>query len=406
MRALSEPVILSVSGPDRPGILAELAGILARGGIDLVDIEQATLQNFLALSFLIDLGGDPVAAQVVLRDFLSAASRLGLATDTRFPSQEEIRSLKEQDLWALTVLGSAESASIVAAVAEVTSRHGANIVSIRRLAEEDLRAAEFLLDAARVADVPALRRDLFSTCEAAGADVGLAPEDVHRKSKRMVIFDADSTLVAGEVIDELARAAGSAERVADITRRAMEGELDFAASLTERVATLAGLETSELERIAEALPLTPGADAAIAALKRLGYKVGVISGGFTFFTDHLKERLGLDYAFGNELEIEGGRLTGRVVPPILDAAAKAQHVKLIASLERVPLSQVVAVGDGANDIPMLTIAGLGVAFRGKEATRRAADGSIHRNDFEALLYLLGISHRDLKRFQNRGAPTA
>ena len=237
-----------------------------------------------------------------------------------------------------------------------------------------------------------------------GLDVGIAPEDVHRKSKRVVVMDADSTLVAGEVIDELARRAGVVDKVAAITRRAMEGELDFAAALTERVSLLAGLTRADLQAVIESMVLTPGAADTIAVLKALGFKVGVISGGFTFFTEHLRETLGLDYAFGNVLEMDGDRLTGRVVPPIIDAQGKAERVRQIARELGVPLSQVVTVGDGANDIPMLETAGLGVAFRAKEAARRAARGSIQRNDMKALLYLLGISGRDLKKLVHTTPP--
>ncbi len=404
MREVHEPLILSVSGPDRPGILAELAGILARGQIDLVDVEQATLQNFLALSLLVDLGNRPERAQVILREFLPAAARMGLNAEVRAISHPELRILKEQDLWAVTLIGEAAIAHMVTTVAAATARHNANIVTIRRLAEQDISAAELIVDVSRTAYVDSFRRDLLSACEAVGMDVGVAPEDVHRKSKRVVVMDADSTLVAGEVIDELARRAGVVEKVAAITRRAMEGELDFTAALTERVALLAGLGRADLQAVIDSMRLTPGAAETIAVLKALGFKVGVISGGFTFFTDHLRTTLGLDYAFGNVLEMEGDRLTGRVVPPVIDAQGKAERVRQIARELGVPLSQVVTVGDGANDIPMLETAGLGIAFRAKEAARRAARGTIQRNDMKALLYLLGISQRDVRRVARRDPP--
>ncbi len=404
MREIDEPLILSVSGPDRPGILAELAGILARGSIDLVDVEQATLQNFLALSFLVDLGNRPERAQVLLREFLPAATRLGLTTEVRSISHPELRMLKEQDLWAVTLLGEAEIAHMVTTVAAAIARHNANIVTIRRLAEEDIRAAELIVDVSRTAYVDAFRRDLLSACEAVGMDVGIAPENVHRKSKRVVVMDADSTLVAGEVIDELARRAGVVDRVAAITRRAMEGELDFAGALVERVSLLKGLTRADLDAVTASMQLTPGAAETITVLKALGFKVGVISGGFTFFTEHLRASLGLDYAFGNVLEMDGDTVTGRVIPPIIDAAGKADRVRQIAAETGVPLSQVVTVGDGANDIPMLETAGLGIAFRAKEAARRAARGSIHRNDMQALLYLLGISQRDVNRLMRKNEP--
>ncbi|MBK8232278.1 MAG: phosphoserine phosphatase SerB [Candidatus Eisenbacteria bacterium] len=402
MRDVIEPLILSVSGRDRPGVLATLAAVLAEEEIELVDIEQATLQEFLALSFLVDLNGRPGQARAVLSRFFPAATALGLAVEARPVSPEELRSLKEQDLWALTLLGATATAEVVATIAGVTSRHQCNIMSVRRLAEDDIRAAEFILDASRCTAVDAMRRDLFVEAERVGVDVGLSRASVYRQSKRIVVLDADSTLVAGEVIDELALLAGVADRVKEITRRAMEGKLDFAAALRERVALLRGLPVERLREVEERLPLTPGAEEMIAALRALGYKVGVISGGFTFFTDSLKRRLKLDYAFANELEIEDGRLTGHVVPPIVDAEGKAERLRSIAQWERVPLSQVVGVGDGANDIPMLQTAGLGVAFRAKEAAKRAADGAIHQESLLGLLYLLGVSQADLRDLAAKG----
>lgn len=395
MFQLEEPLILSVSGRDRPGVLATLAGVLATIDAELVDIEQATLQDFLALSFLVDLKGNPESAHRILQHFFPAAAKLGLTVEARSLSTDELRELKATSLWALTILASRSTAAVVAAVAEVTSRHHANIVSIRRLAQADIRAAEFIVDTSRVSDLSALRRDLVLRAGEAGIDVSLARESVYRQSKRAVVLDADSTLISGEIIDEVARLAGVVEEVSAITARAMAGELDFAQSLTDRVALLEGVEVSRLLDVAKAVPLTPGAREMVSILKRLGFKVGVISGGFTFFTNYLKELLGLDYAYGNTLEVREGRLTGRVVPPILDAQGKADKVREIARLEGLPLSQIVGVGDGANDIPMLQTVGLGVAFCAKEVTRLAADGAIHQNDLAGLLYLLGVSQRDL-----------
>lgn len=405
MREIHEPLILSVTGPDRPGVLAALAQVLADEGVDLVDIEQATLQNFLALSFLVDLGGHPARAHAVLTRFSPTAQAMGLTVEAKPVSPGELFTLKEHDLWALTLLGERSSAAMVAAVADVTGRHGANIVSIRRLAEEDLRAAELIVDARLVRDVEAMRRDLLRAGERSGADVALARENVHRKNKRVVVMDADSTLVAGEVIDELARRAGVQPQVAAITRRAMEGELDFAAALRERVALLRGLTAADLELVASSMPLTPGAEETVLALRALGLKVAVISGGFSFFVDRLQERLGLDYAFSNQLEVRDGVVTGQVLAPILDAAGKAERLREIARREAVPLTQVVGVGDGANDIPMLQAAGLGVAFRAKEATRQAAHGAIQTNNLRALLTLLGVTQRDLRALTRDGGAT-
>ncbi len=390
-----EPLILSVSGPDRPGILAALSRVLSNGGIEIIDIEQATLQDFLALSFLVDLSSDKSAASTIVQQFFPTARRLGLAVESRVVSREELRDLKSHDLWVLTLLGQDRIAPEVAVVSAVTEKHQANIVSIRRLAETGLRAAEFILDAGRVPNLDAFRHQLIQEAESVGVDVALARGSIYRQNRRIVVLDGDSTLIAGEVIDELAKVAGAAQVVSEITERAMQGELDFEASLRERVSHLRGLTVEQLEEVAERIPLTPGAEDMVKALHGLGLKVGVISGGFTFFTEHLRERLDLDYAIGNVLEIENGRLTGNVLPPIVDAEAKASHVREIAKNENVSLTQVVTVGDGANDIPMLQAAGLGVAFRAKEVTRKQADAAIHRNSLHGLLYLLGVSDSDL-----------
>lgn len=399
MRILREPFILSVSGRDRKGILAALASALADAGIEIVDIEQATLQDFLALSFLVDLDRDPERASRLLRDVIPKASELGLAVDVRGLDSDQVRTLKETDHLVLTLISERPSSRLVAALGAAAARHGANIVSIRRLAEEDLRAGEYVLDISGVSDLDAMKADILRTAEGLDADAGLAREDVYRKSKRIVVFDMDSTLVAGELIDILAERKGVADAVRSITRKAMDGDIDFEESLRHRVAMLAGLPESVLHEIAAALPLTPGAEEVIRVLKRLGYKLGVLSGGFTVFAAALQERLGIDYAFANTVEIHDGALTGKLVGPIVDGPGKARLLAEIASREGVRPDQVVGVGDGANDIPMLQAAGLGIAFRAKEGTRRRADAAIGRNDFMGLLYLLGVSGRDLKRMR-------
>lgn len=393
--SLLEPVILSVSGRDRSGVLAALTRVLEENSIRLVDIEQATLQDFLALSFLVDLENDPAKSRAILQRFLSEAATLGLSCEVRSLSAEELSELKAASLWALTLIAPEPTARTVSAVAATAARHQANIVSIRRLAEHDIRAAEFLVDITRVRDLDSFRRELLQEAGRVGVDIALAPEAVYRQSKRVVVMDGDSTLLAGEIIDELAIVAGVGDEVRAITERAMAGEMDFREALEARVSLLRGLTVAQLEEVARAVPLTPGAEETVRALKALGFKVGVISGGFMFFLERLRDQLGLDYVFGNRLEMEDGRVTGRVLPPILDGEGKAQRLREIAALEGVPLTQVVGIGDGANDIPMLQAAGLGVAFRAKESTRREAHGAIHQNSLHGILYLLGVSQRSL-----------
>ena len=400
MRALTEPFILSVSGRDRPGILSEIAASLDTADIEIVDIEQATLQDFLALSFLLDLDNDPERSRRLLGDVIPLATGLGLAVDVRRLDADQVRLLKETDHAVLTLVSERPSAKLVAEFGAVIARHQGNIVTVRRLAEEDLRAGEYVLDITRVADRDAMKADILRTAERLGVDAGLAREDIYRKSKRVVVFDMDNTLVAGEIIDVLAERAGVADEVSRITHEAMEGSLDFPDALRRRVELLRGLPESVLHEVAETLSFTPGAEDAICVLKHLGYKVGVLSGGFTFFVEAIRKRLDIDYAFANTLETSGGKLTGGLVGPILDGEGKAQRLREIAEREGIRRGQVVAVGDGANDIPMLQAAGLGIAFRAKESTRRSADAAIGRNEFLGLLYLLGVSGRDLKRVQS------
>ncbi len=401
MRAFLEPYVLSVSGRDRPGLLAALAGSLDRAEIEIVDIEQATLQGFLALSFLLDLGGDPLKSSRLARDVIPEASALGLAVDARGIDADQVRLLKETERMVATVVSERPSTRLVAEVASTAAVHRANIVSIRRLAEEDLRAGEFVLDVTSVGDPAALRADMLALGNRLAVDIALAGEDVFRATKRVVVFDMDSTLVAAEVIDLLAERAGKAGEVSRITHEAMEGRMDFEASLRRRVALLRGLPESVLEEVAASLPLTPGAAEATVVLKRLGFRLAILSGGFTYFAEALRARLGFHHAFANTLVVRDGLVTGELEDPILDAAGKAVRLAEIAALEGVPLEQVVGVGDGANDIPMLQAAGLGIAFRAHEITRRSADGAIQRNDFTGLLHFLGVTGRDLARVRDR-----
>jgi phosphoserine phosphatase len=400
MRPIAEPLILSVSGSDRPGILAQMASSLDAAGIEIVDIEQATLQDFLALSFLLDLQEDPERSRRLLGDVIPKAAELGLSVKVRRLDADQVRLLKETDHVVLTVVTERPSARLIAELGNVIARHRGNIVVVRRLTEEDLRAGEYVLDITQVPDLDALKADLLLAAESLGADAGLAREDIYRKSKRVVVFDMDNTLVAGEIIDELARIAGTVDEVSRITTEAMEGRLDFEEALRERVKLLRGIPEESLQHVAASLTLTPGAEDAIRVLKRLGYKLGVLSGGFTFFAEALQERLGVDYAFANTLEIEDGKLTGNVVGPILDGQGKADRLLEIAQQEGVRREQVVGIGDGANDVPMLQAAGLGIAFRAKEPAKRNADAAIQQNDFIGLLYLLGVSGRDLKRMHD------
>ena len=394
-------VLASLSGPDRPGILGEIMAALAAAGFRLVDVQQATLLDLLALSVLVDAGPGPEADRRLLRAIGGIGLSLGLAVDARRIEAVEAGRLARRELYALTVLSDGLDTATVAELARIIGRHGANIVTIHRLTEEDLSAIDFILDVSATPELEALKAELILLSDRTGVDLGLQPENAYRKSKRLIVFDVDSTLVSGEVIDELAAEAGAVDAVAEITRRAMDGQLDFETALRERVARLKGLPLERVEHAGARLTLTPGAEETVRTLKELGYRVAAISGGFDVFVEPLRRRLGLDYAYSNRLEVADGCLTGRLVGPVVDAQRKAELLRQVAAEEQIPLEMVVSVGDGANDIPMLQAAGLGIAFGSRDKTRRAAHGAIRRNDMRGVLYLLGVTGRDLRRLQER-----
>jgi phosphoserine phosphatase len=299
-------------------------------------------------------------------------------------------------MYVITAIGPALGANNIHAIASTLASEGANIEKISRLSEGSLASVEIHARLPTTGDPERLKRSLLAQAMRASFDVSLQREGLYRRSKRLVVMDMDSTLIRIEVIDELARAAGVGPQVAQITERAMQGEMDYDESLRQRVGLLKGLDVKVLDQIAADLPLTEGAETLVRVLKRLGYRIAVISGGFSRAADALKRRLSLDYAFSNNLEIEQGKLTGKVVGPIVNAQRKAELLELIAQLEGVVLDQVIAVGDGANDILMLERAGLGIAFRAKAKTREAADTSLSGAGLDAILYLLGISAREIR----------
>jgi phosphoserine phosphatase len=394
-------VLVSISGRDRPGLLAELTGALAESGFRLIDIQQATLLDLLALSILVDVGPGPEPERRLLRQVGGTALALGLDLDARPIETREANRLSDRHLQALTILSRGLDTATVARLAKTVGEHQANIVTIHRLAESDLSAVDFILDVTATPDLDALKAALLSLSDLTGIDLGLQPENAFRKSKRLVVFDVDSTLVNGEAIDELAREAGKGEAVAALTRQAMDGSLEFADALRRRVAELEGLPLEAALRARDRLELTPGAERTVATLRELGYRVAAISGGFDLIVEPLKARLGLDHAHANRLEVVDGRLTGRLLGDLVDAEGKARLLRSIAAEERVPLEQVVGIGDGANDFPMLQAAGLGIAFGRREKIRRAAAGAIRHPDLSGILYLLGVTGRDLAALARR-----
>jgi len=296
----------------------------------------------------------------------------------------------------ITAIGPTLGAAHLHALASTLASEGANIEKIGRLSEDTLASVEIHAFLPHDRDSEVLKRTLLQVATSAGFDVSLQRESLFRRSKRLVVLDMDSTLIRIEVIDELARAAGVGAEVSKITERAMQGEMDYDESLRQRVGLLKGLDVAALDKIAADLPLTDGAETMVRVLKRLGYKIAIISGGFSRAAEALKRRLALDYAYSNNLEVQGNKLTGRVVGPIVNAQRKAELLETIAQAEGVLLDQVIAVGDGANDALMLERAGLGIAFHAKPKLRERADTSISSSGLDAILYLLGISARELQ----------
>jgi phosphoserine phosphatase len=394
---ISDRVLITVTGPDRTGVTATLTGILAQQGATLHDIEQVVVQGQLTLCLVV---GVPETRDV-LKELLFAAKQLDMELDFKpvpagAPSTPEPA---EGRRFVITAIGPTLGAPHLHAIATALAAEGANIEKIGRLSEHTLASVEIHAQLPADRDSEVLKRTLLAVATSAGFDVSLQPESLYRRSKRLVVLDMDSTLIRIEVIDELARAAGVGPEVSRITERAMQGEMDYDESLRQRVSLLKGLDVAVLDRIAADLPLTEGAETMVRVLKRLGYKIAVISGGFSRAAEALKRRLGMDYAYSNNLEIVGGKLTGRVIGPIVNAQRKAELLETIAQAEGVLLDQVIAVGDGANDALMLERAGLGIAFHAKAKLREHADTSISGAGLDAILYLLGLSARELQEVE-------
>jgi phosphoserine phosphatase len=396
-------ILVTVTGRDRPGVTSILTGILAEKGAALEDIEQVVVHGQLTLCLLVDLPRE----SDVLKELLFAAKQLGMELDF-MPvladpgSRAAPKGPSADSLWyVITAIAPSLGAPHIHAIASTLAAGGANIEKVSRLSEGALGSVEIHATLPPSGDPEALKRSLLGVAMKPSApfDVALQREGLYRRSKRLVVMDMDSTLIRIEVIDELARAAGVYAEVSAITERAMAGELNYDESLRQRVALLKGLDAAVLDRISAELPLTEGAETLVRVLKRLGYRIAIISGGFSRAAEALKRRLGIDYAFSNNLDIEGGKLSGRVIGPIVNAQRKAELLEIIAQLEGVVLDQVIAVGDGANDILMLQKAGLGIAFHAKSKTREAADTSISDAGLDAILYLLGISAREIKEIQ-------
>jgi len=389
--SLERNLLVTLTGRDRPGVTSRLFSELAKLPLLVLDTEQIVLRGRLILGVLVDLAGTDAAGELALRDGLSQAARdLGLEVEITVGSQ--VDGSTSPGPLHVTVLGHPLLPAAMAGVAGCIASHGANIDRIVRLASHPVTCIEMDVSGA---DPDLLRAELNAQAALLRVDVAVQRSGLYRRAKRLVVMDVDSTLVRGEVIEMLAEHAGCAEQVAAITQAAMRGELDFEQSLRERVALLKGLPESALAEIRDSLVLTPGARTLVRTLKRLGYLVAIVSGGFSQITDGLVAELGLDFAAANTLEVVDGVLSGTLIDPIIDRPGKAAALERFAASAGVPLTQTIAIGDGANDLDMLGRAGLGVAFNAKPVVREAADTALNVPYLDAILYLLGITRDEI-----------
>jgi len=378
-------LLITLTGRDRPGVTSRLFSALARFPLNVLDIEQVVIRGKLVLGVLTSCD-EPPDLTAIHRVVTSLAADLGLDAEITTGSAEQGATGPGQ--LHVTVLGSPLKPEAIAAIAGRIAASGANIDRITRLASDPVTCIELDISGAE----PALLRNALAQVAAdRGVDVAVQRGGLYRRAMRLIVMDVDSTLIQDEVIDLLAARAGCAAEVAKVTESAMRGELDFAAALRERTALLAGLDASVLESVRSGLRLTPGARTLIRTLKHLGYKCGIVSGGFTVVIEPLAASLGIDYVAANRLEIADGKLTGRVLDPIIDREGKTEALRKFARAAGVPLSQTVAVGDGANDLGMIGAAGLGVAFNAKPLVQDAADTALNVPYLDTILYLLGIS---------------
>ncbi len=400
--AMSDPqttLLVTLTGRDRPGVTSRLFCALSAHQLRVLDVEQVVIRGRLVLGVLLCCDDAPDLT-AIHRDVSRIASDLGMEAEITLGSGEPPR---RRGRLHITVLGSPLTPAVIAAIAGRIAASGANIDRIGRLAHGPVTCIEFDISGA---DPVTLRATLSRESVALGVDVAVQPGGLHRRAMRMVVMDVDSTLLQDEVIDLLAAQAGREAEVAALTSAAMQGEIDFATALAQRVQQLAGLDEAVIGKVLSEVRLAPGARTLIRTLHRLGYRCGIVSGGFTQFTDWLAADLGLDYAAANTLEIADGKLTGRVSGPVIDRPGKARALREFAADAGVALSQTVAVGDGANDLDMIAAAGLGIAFNAKPAVRDAADASLSVPHLDAILYLLGISRDDVEAADAEDAQAA
>ena len=400
-----ELILINISGQDRPGVTAALTSILARYNASVLDIGQADIHHTLSLGILFRTTSD--VSGEIMKDLLFKAYDMQVKirfTPISIAEYESWVSRQGKNRWIITILGRQLSARHIALVSEVIAEQGLNIDAIQRLTgrpsldihpegTKHHKSAKACIEFS-VRGTPANREEMQSRFMRIAAeeefDISLQEDNMYRRCRRLICFDMDSTLIQTECIDQLAECAGVGDQVRRITESAMRGEIDFTESFRQRVALLKGLDVNVMEGIAEQLPITEGVGRMMEVLKRTGYKTAILSGGFTFFGNYLKRKFGFDYMYANELEVADGKLTGRYVGDVVDGRRKAELLRLIAQVENVDMAQTIAVGDGANDLPMLSAAGLGIAFHAKPKVKEEATQSISTIGIDGVLYFLGF----------------
>ena len=394
-----ELILISISGVDKPGITASITEILSKYNVTVLDIGQADIHNTLSLGILFKT--DEKNSGNVMKDLLFSASSLGI--NIRFypvtvEEYEKWVTMQGKNRYILTLLGRKLTAKQISTVTRIIADQGLNIDAIKRLTgrmplderKANVRACIEFSVRGNPRDSEEMQKALLKLSSDLDMDYSFQLDNMYRRMRRLICFDMDSTLIETEVIDELAIRAGVGDKVKAITERAMRGEIDFTESFRERVALLKGLDESVMQEIAESLPITEGVDRLMFVLKKYGYKIAILSGGFTYFGNYLKNKYGIDYVYANELEIIDGKLTGNYLGEVVDGKRKAELLKLISQVEKVDIAQTIAVGDGANDLPMLATAGLGIAFHAKPKVKANAKQSISTIGLDGVLYFLGF----------------
>lgn len=395
-----ELILVNISGHDRPGVTSALTEILAQYDATILDIGQADIHHTLSLGILFKTTGD--MSGNIMKDLLFKASELNVQirfTPVSVKEYEAWVGRQGKNRWIVTILGRRLTARQIAAVTSIIANQNLNIDSIQRLTgriplsegeEAKTKACVEFSVRGNPNDANEMQSLFMKLSAEEDFDISLQQDTMYRRCRRLVCFDMDSTLIETEVIDELAERAGVGEKVKAITERAMRGEIDFDESFRERVALLKGLDESVMREIAENLPVTEGVSRMMEVLKRAGFKTAILSGGFTYFGNYLKQKFGIDYVYANELEIADGKLTGRYVGDIVNGRRKAELLRLLAQVENIDIAQTIAVGDGANDLPMLTTAGLGIAFHAKPKVKATAGQSISTIGLDGVLYFIGF----------------